>query len=139
MPESILNKPGPLDEREWAIMRRHTIAGAAILQPIEDLQDVLPIVRSSHERWDGRGYPDGLAGEAIPLGARIISVCDAFRAMIEPRPYRPARSHDEALQELEDHAATQFDRAWVDALLRVFARCDAQERELPLHRPAAAA
>jgi putative nucleotidyltransferase with HDIG domain len=138
VPESILNKPGPLDEREWAVMRRHTVAGEAILRPIADLGDVLPIVRSSHERWDGGGYPDRLAGEAIPLGARIISVCDAFRAMIEPRPYRAARSLAEARQELLDHAATQFDRACVDALLRVLAAQDARERDVPLHRPAAA-
>ena len=139
VPESILNKPGPLDPSEWAVMRRHTLAGEAILRPIADLRDVLPIVRGSHERWDGRGYPDGLARDTIPLGARIIAVCDAFRAMVEPRPYRPARSPDEARQELIHHAGTQFDRACVDALLSALARQRAAEQELPLHRPAAAA
>ena len=124
---------------EWAVMRRHTLAGEAILRPIADLRDVLPIVRGSHERWDGGGYPDGLAQDAIPLGARIIAVCDAFRAMVEPRPYRPARSPDEARQELVHHAGTQFDRACVDALLGVLAKHRAVEQELPLHRPAAAA
>lgn len=137
--ESILNKPARLDAREWAVMRRHTVAGEAILRPIADLHEVLPIVRSSHERWDGSGYPDGLAGDAIPLEARIIAVCDAFRAMIEPRPYRSARSRDEARRELLDHAGTQFDRACVEALLRVLGSQDADERDLPLHRPAAAA
>ncbi|MDQ3670362.1 MAG: HD domain-containing protein [Actinomycetota bacterium] len=139
VPESILNKPGPLDPREWTVMRRHTIAGEAILRPIADLGDVLPIVRGSHERWDGRGYPDGLAQDVIPLGARIIAVCDAFRAMVEPRPYRPARQRDEARQELVHHAGTQFDRACVDALLGALAKHEAEEQDLPLHRPAAAA
>ena len=139
VPESILNKPGPLDEGEWAIMRRHTLAGEAILRPIADLRNVLPVVRSSHERWDGLGYPDRLSGEEIPLGARVIAVCDAFRAMIEPRPYRPARTRGEAQQELRDHEGTQFDPVCVDALLRVLTTEEAVERELPLHRPAAAA
>ena len=91
VPEAILNKPGPLDDDEWEIMRAHPEAGERILAPIASLAHVLPIVRSSHERWDGAGYPDRLAGEEIPLGARIVSVCDAYRAMIEPRPYRDAR------------------------------------------------
>ncbi len=139
VPESILNKPGPLDPREWAVMRRHTVTGEAILRPIADLRDILPIVRGSHERWDGRGYPDGLAQDVIPLGARVIAVCDAFRAMVEPRPYRPARQRDEARQELVHHAGTQFDRACVDALLDALAKHEAEEQDLPLHRPAAAA
>ena len=100
VPESILNKKGPLDDEEWGIMRSHTIAGEAILAPITPLRDVLPLVRSSHERWDGGGYPDGLIGEEIPAGARIISVCDAFRAMTEQRPYRKAMSERDALLEL---------------------------------------
>jgi putative nucleotidyltransferase with HDIG domain len=136
IPESILNKPGPLDEDEWDLMRRHTEAGEAILQPIESLRDVLPIVRSSHERWDGRGYPDGLEGEDIPLGARIVSVCDAFRAMVEPRPYRPPRPEEEARQELKDNAGTQFDPACVGALLAVLVRRETAG-VLLLHRPAA--
>ncbi|HEX2109919.1 MAG TPA: HD domain-containing phosphohydrolase [Gaiellaceae bacterium] len=136
IPESILNKPGPLDEREWDVIRSHTEAGEAILQPIELLRDVLPIVRSSHERWDGRGYPDGLAGDEIPLGARIVSVCDAFRAMVEPRPYRPARAEEQARQELSANAGTQFDPACVRALLAVLNRRESSY-ELLLHRPAA--
>ena len=139
IPESILNKPGPLDAREWALMRRHTLAGETILGPIADLRDVLPIVRSSHERWDGAGYPDQLAGDAIPLGARVIAVCDAFRAMIEPRPYRGARSREEACAEIRSHAGSQFDPACVDALLRALERRAEDGRDLPLHRPAAAA
>jgi putative nucleotidyltransferase with HDIG domain len=136
IPESILNKPGPLDEHEWDVVRSHTEAGESILQPIESLRDVLPLVRSSHERWDGRGYPDGLQGEEIPLGARIVSVCDAFRAMVEPRPYRPARSKKQARHELRANAGTQFDPACVGALLLVLARRESVD-ELLLHRPAA--
>ena len=136
VPESILNKPGPLDDEEWQVMRRHTEVGASILAPIASLAEVLPIVRSSHERWDGRGYPDGLSGEEIPVGARIISVCDAFRAMVEPRAYRPALSPDHAVKELHENAGTQFDPACVDALLAVFEARERAEHELLLHRPA---
>lgn len=134
VPEAILNKPGPLDEVEWGVMRSHPEAGERILAPIASLAEVLPIVRSSHERWDGRGYPDGLAGEEIPVGARIVAVCDAFRAMVEPRPYRGALEHVDALAELRDGAASQFDPACVDALLESL---DERGREpvLTLHRP----
>jgi diguanylate cyclase (GGDEF)-like protein len=135
IPESILNKPGPLDEDEWAVMRSHPEAGERILAPIASLAHVLPVVRSSHERWDGKGYPDRLAGEAIPLGARIVSVCDAYRAMIEPRPYRDARDPVVARAELIASAGTQFDPACVTALL---AELDSRERApdvLTLNRP----
>ena len=117
IPEAILNKPGPLDEAEWALMRSHPEAGERILAPIASLAGALPIVRSSHERWDGLGYPDGLAGEQIPLGARIVAVCDAFRAMVEPRPYRGALPLEDVLTELRRCAGSQFDPACVDALL----------------------
>ena len=86
VPESILNKPGPLTRREWEIMKTHPEVGEHILQPIQSLQAILPVVRHHHERWDGSGYPDGLAGRAIPLGARIVAVCDAYRAMSEDPP-----------------------------------------------------
>jgi putative nucleotidyltransferase with HDIG domain len=138
VPESILNKPGKLDEDEWAIMRRHTIAGETILAPITSLKDVLPIVRSSHERWDGAGYPDGLAGKSIPIGARIVSVCDAFRAMTERRPYREPMSERDATLELRLNAGTQFDPVCVRALVSVLTERD-REDEVPLHRPAHAA
>jgi hypothetical protein len=139
VPEAILNKPGPLDDEEWGVMRRHTVAGEAILAPITSLRVVLPIVRSSHERWDGRGYPDGLAGEEIPLGARIVSVCDAYRAMIERRPYREPLSEREAARELRENAGTQFDPECVRALLAVLTARLASDRPVPLHRPAHAA
>ena len=94
IPEAILNKQGPLNDAEREIMERHTIVGEQILAPVEFLADVRPIVRHEHERWDGGGYPDGLRGEQIPLGARIVLVCDAFHAMTSDRPYRAAMSDD---------------------------------------------
>nr|MDQ3823703.1 diguanylate cyclase [Actinomycetota bacterium] len=134
VPESVLDKPGPLTEDEWALMRTHPEVGQRILAPIAPLADVLPIVRGSHERWDGGGYPDGLAGEEIPLGARIVAVCDAFRAMVEPRPYRPARSREDALEELAANAGGQFDPACVEALLAVLADLE-RPGLVRLHRP----
>ncbi len=138
VPESILNKKGPLDDEEWGIMRSHTIAGEAILAPITPLRDVLPLVRSSHERWDGGGYPDGLIGEEIPAGARIISVCDAFRAMTEQRPYRKAMSERDALLELRLNSGTQFDPDCVRALINVLRERQSSQPER-LHRPSQAA
>ena len=100
IPEAILRKPGPLDDEEWSFMRRHTMIGERILSAAPALVPVARIVRSSHERWDGDGYPDGLAGDDIPLGARVMAVCDAFDAMVTDRPYRAARTPREALAEL---------------------------------------
>lgn len=117
IPESILNKPGPLTPEERAVMERHTVIGEQILAPLEFLHPVLPIVRHEHERWDGQGYPDGLAGDEIPLGARIIFVCDAFHAMTSDRPYRKAVDRDEAIRRLRAARGTQFDPAVVDAFL----------------------
>jgi diguanylate cyclase (GGDEF)-like protein len=119
LPESILHKPGRLDEEEWAFMRRHTVIGERFLLAVPALRSVAALVRASHERWDGGGYPDGLAGEAIPLGARIIAVCDAFDAMVTDRPYRDGRSADEAAEELRRCAGSQFDPAVVEAFLAV--------------------
>ena len=137
VPESILLKPGSLDEEEWTVMRRHPEVGQAILAPIASLADVLPVVGSSHERWDGRGYPDRLTGEKIPLGARIVAVCDAYRAMIEPRPYRAALPVAHALAELHAHAGTQFDPRCVRALLNVLEeQREIEDRAVLLHRPA---
>ena len=120
-------------------MRRHTVAGEAILAPITSLREVLPLVRSSHERWDGNGYPDGLAGEDIPIGARVISVCDAFRAMTERRPYREAMSERDATVELRLNAGTQFDPDCVRALLSVLRDLSRSEEPVRLHRPSQAA
>ncbi len=121
IPDTILNKPGPLDEHEWAFMRRHTIVGERIVASATSLRDVAPIVRSSHERWDGDGYPDRLAGEDIPLGSRIIAVCDAYDAMITTRPYRAGMPAEQALAELRRCSGTQFDPQVVSAFERVLA------------------
>jgi two-component system, cell cycle response regulator len=121
IPDAILDKPGPLDETEWAFVRRHTIIGERILAAAPVLAKVARIVRSSHERFDGTGYPDRLTGEAIPLGARIIFVCDAFDAMISERPYSHAMTVRDALAELQRGAGTQFDPIVVEAFRSVLA------------------
>jgi putative two-component system response regulator len=113
VPESILTKQGPLNATEWEVMRSHPEIGARICEPLAAAGAFGPIVRHHHERWDGRGYPDGLKGEAIPLGARIVALVDAFDAMTHDRPYRRALSVDHALRELWSEAGTQFDRALV--------------------------
>jgi diguanylate cyclase (GGDEF)-like protein len=115
IPSELLRKRGPLSSGEREHMRAHPEIGARILEPVERLRQLAPLVRFSHECWDGTGYPDGLAGEEIPLGARIIAVCDAFDAMVTDRPYRGGRSAAEALEELRSHAGTQFDPAVVAA------------------------
>jgi diguanylate cyclase (GGDEF)-like protein len=115
IPDEVLHKPGPLTEQEWGFVRQHTIIGERILSAAPALLPVAKLVRASHEHYDGSGYPDGLAADAIPLGARIVAVCDAFDAMTSSRPYRPAVSVESALEELRACAGTQFDPAVVDA------------------------
>ena len=115
IPDAILDKPGPLNDAEWEFMRRHTIIGERILQAAPALERVATIVRSTHERMDGKGYPDQLAGEAIPLAARIVLVCDAFEAMTADRSYRKAMSAEVAIEELERCAGAQFDPRVVTA------------------------
>jgi HD-GYP domain-containing protein (c-di-GMP phosphodiesterase class II) len=120
VPKEIINKPGPLDEDEWAIMRRHTIEGEEMLSRVGGvLADVGRIVRSSHEHFDGSGYPDGLRGEEIPIEARIVTCCDAFSAMTTNRSYRRAMPAAEAVAELRACAGTQFDPRVVEALIAV--------------------
>jgi HD-GYP domain-containing protein (c-di-GMP phosphodiesterase class II) len=119
VPDSILNKAGPLTDGEWKEMRRHPLIGAQMLQEIPFLADALPVVRHHHERFDGSGYPHGLKGEAIPLGARIFSVVDTFDAITSDRPYRTARSVSEARAEIMRCAGTQFDPSVVEAFLAV--------------------
>jgi HD-GYP domain-containing protein (c-di-GMP phosphodiesterase class II) len=109
VPDEILHKPEPLDEREWAFVRQHTIVGERILRASPALRSVATVVRSAHEHWDGSGYPDGLAGEEIPLAARIVCASDAYDAMTSNRPYRDALPPEEALNELMRLAGTQFD------------------------------
>jgi putative nucleotidyltransferase with HDIG domain len=139
VPEAILNKPGLLTEEEWEVMRTHPEVGEQILRPIQSLQSTLPIVRHHHERWDGSGYPDGLAGGAIPLGARIVAVCDAYRAMTEDRPYRTALPEAQARKELEQGTGAQFDAECVRALLRALDRRDAAATVIALRPPDRAA
>jgi HD-GYP domain-containing protein (c-di-GMP phosphodiesterase class II) len=120
IPAEIINKAGPLDDDEWELMKTHTLIGEAMLGQIGGLLgEVGQIVRSCHERWDGAGYPDRVAGEAIPLEARIVCACDAWSAMTTDRSYRKARSHEEAAAELRASAGTHFDPRVVDALLDV--------------------
>ena len=109
IPDRILHKPGPLDAGEWDLMRSHTTIGQRILASATAMGPVADLVRSSHERWDGDGYPDGLKGEEIPLGSRVIFVCDAFEAMTAERSYRRPVSDEEAMRELRAGAGTQFD------------------------------
>jgi diguanylate cyclase (GGDEF)-like protein len=126
IPDAILSKPGALTDDEWAFVRQHTLVGERILGAAPSLAGAAKLVRSSHERIDGAGYPDGLAGDAIPLGARIIYVCDAFDAMTADRPYRPGMSEQEAVDELWRCAGTQFDASVVEAFCAVLAeRVDA--------------
>jgi HD-GYP domain-containing protein (c-di-GMP phosphodiesterase class II) len=119
VPQAILAKPGPLDPAERAIMERHPLVGEQILAPVEFLAGVAALIRHEHERWDGAGYPDGLAGDDIPLGARIIFACDAYHAMLSERPYRDALPDDQARGELSANAGSQFDPLVVNALLAV--------------------
>jgi len=119
IPDAILNKPGPLDEREWEFMRAHTMIGERIISSAPALVPVARLVRSSHERWDGTGYPDALRGEAIPLGSRIIAVCDAFQAMVAERPYSVAMRPARALEEISQKSGSQFDPRVVEAFRRV--------------------
>ncbi len=121
IPEAILAKTGALTDQEWALMHQHTVAGERIIAASPALADVAPLVRSSHERWDGRGYPDGLAGADIPPGACIVSVCDSYHAMTSDRSYRRAMSEDVALAELRAGAGTQFAPDVVRAFLHVHA------------------
>jgi putative nucleotidyltransferase with HDIG domain len=119
IPDAVLNKPGRLTPEEYEIMKQHAAIGARIVQSVAALQPVVPIVRHHQERYDGSGYPDGLSGEAIPLGARIISVVDAYGAMTEDRVYRNALGHEKAIEELTTQSGRQFDPQVVDAFLRL--------------------
>ena len=121
LPASILTKPGPLTDEEWEFVERHPVIGERILAAAPALAGAARIVRSTHERYDGTGYPDRLAAEQIPLEARIISVCDAYHAMTSDRPYRSVLGHPRALDELRRCAGGQFDPTVVEAFVRTFA------------------
>jgi HD-GYP domain-containing protein (c-di-GMP phosphodiesterase class II) len=117
VPSEILLKPGPLTDEEWVTMRGHAAIGGELVGRIDAFAHLAPAVRASHERWDGGGYPDGLAGEAIPLAARIIAVCDTYDAIVTDRPYRAARSPREACEELCRVAGSQLDAGVVEAVV----------------------
>ena len=119
VPEAVLRKPGPLDAQEWRVMACHVEWGAELLRHLPECESLARIVRHHHERYDGGGYPDGLKGEEIPLASRIISVCDAYGAMITDRPYRRALPREHAIKELKEGAGGQFDPAAVAAMLAV--------------------
>jgi putative nucleotidyltransferase with HDIG domain len=119
IPDRVLSKPGPLDDDEWAVMRTHAAIGSEIVGRIPGLAEAAPIVRHHHERWGGGGYPDGLAGEEIPLEARILTAVDSFCAMTEDRVYRRGMEHEEAITELRRCAGTQLDPVVVEALCEV--------------------
>jgi diguanylate cyclase (GGDEF)-like protein len=129
IPDAILDKPGPLDDDEWQFMRQHTILGERILNAAAALRPVAQLVRSSHERWDGLGYPDGLKGEEIPRGSRIVAICDAYEAMTSDRAYRRALSHPAACRELRAMSGTQFDPEAIDAFLAEVDRLDVDDTE----------
>ena len=118
VPDAILLKPGPLDSAELALMRLHPEIGESIVKPLRSAASLLPIIRNHHEHFDGSGYPDGLAGRAIPHLARIVAVCDAFDALVTDRPYRKAKSVDDAIAVLVDGAGKQWDAEAVDVLVR---------------------
>lgn len=118
IPDAVLNKPGPLSDEEWALMKTHPVIGETIVKPLRLLGDAVQIIRYHHERWDGKGYPEGLKGEETYLPARIFMLADTFDAMTTDRPYRRALPIHVALEEVETHAGTQFDpdlaRAWIE-------------------------
>src|SRR5262249_61436390 len=121
--DHVLHAPRPLRDEEREAVAQHPELGAEIIRPLEDMSVVRDLILSHHERWDGTGYPQGLTGEAIPLGSRVLAAVDAYESMTAGRPYRPARRRDEAVAELRREAGHQFDPRVVDALLR------ARERE----------
>ena len=132
IPDVVLQKPGPLDENEWTFIHSHTLIGQRILGAAPALRSIGAVVRSTHENWDGTGYPDALAGEAIPLAARIVSACDAYSAMTSDRAYTAARTPDEAVAELRRCAGTQFDPEVVEPLCLVLEDEDEDEPEAAL-------
>jgi HD-GYP domain-containing protein (c-di-GMP phosphodiesterase class II) len=117
IPDVILNKPAALDEDEWALMREVPLAGERILRSVPGMGAAARLIRHIHERWDGSGHPDGLAGMQIPIGSRIIAPCDAYHAMTSPRPWRLSMTHEEAAHQLMAGAGQQFDHEVIEVLI----------------------
>ncbi len=124
IPDSVLHKTGPLSAEEWELMHEHTVIGQRVLEAAPAMSEVAKLVRSSHEHWDGSGYPDGLSGDEISLGSRIILICDAYNAMTEPRPYGDVKSRADAIAELRRCNSTQFDPELVEVLIGQLATDD---------------
>jgi len=127
VPDSILRKPGPLTEDEWRLMKKHPDIGADLIKELEIYRDIVDIIRYEHERWDGSGYPKGLKGEEIPIGARVVAAADIYHALTTERPYRPAYSHEEALRMIQGMRGEALDPQVVDALLSVLEEARAKE------------
>jgi putative two-component system response regulator len=125
----VLLKPGPLTDDEMDEMKHHPEIGARIIAPMRFAKDVAPIIRGHHERWDGHGYPDGLQGEDVPIGARIIAIADAYDAMTTDRPYRAALSDTEAMRRLQTGRGTQFDPHLLDVFLSLLEAGELQHAE----------
>jgi len=130
-PKEILFKPGPLSKEEWRIMRRHPVDGAEILEQITGLKEMAKIVRYHQEAYDGSGYPEGLKGEQIPIGARIATVVDAFDAMITDRPYRKGMPVERAIEELKRNRGIQFDPKVVDVIISLYEAGNLKPAHLP--------
>ncbi|MCJ7701837.1 MAG: HD domain-containing protein [Anaerolineales bacterium] len=131
IPDAILLKPGPLDDSEWDVIKTHPDIGANLIQPIKQLAHIAPIIKHSHEWYDGNGYPDGIRGDQIPLGARIVTVVDAFSAMMDKRVYKDANSLEETLEELRRFSGTQFDPQVVEVFLKVIETYDTRQYSRP--------
>jgi HD-GYP domain-containing protein (c-di-GMP phosphodiesterase class II) len=127
IPDQILHKPGRLTDEEYHLIKRHPVLGVEIIAPIEELAPAAPVIKHHHERLDGKGYPDALRGEDIPLIARVVSVADAFDSMIRGRPYGYDISPEAALEEIEGNSGTQFDPRIVRALLQVVGDLDERQ------------
>lgn len=128
IPDAVLKKPGRLTDEEFDLVKRHTVMGAGVLAQVPHLADAVPVIRHHHERYDGRGYPDGLTGTDIPLASRIVFVADAYDSMVQDRPYRKGLSHEEALQEIRDNSGSQFDPEVASAFLRRMEDSDGRRR-----------
>jgi HD-GYP domain-containing protein (c-di-GMP phosphodiesterase class II) len=128
VPHAVLNKPGRLTDEEMRHLQSHTVIGAEIVEQVRFIRSISPVIRHHHEAWDGSGYPDGLQGEQIPVGARILAVATAFDAMTSERPYHDKKDEDAAVTELREAAGQKFDPAVVEAFLRVLQRRHRAER-----------